>query len=125
MNNLGSYLSGLTQEQREEMREKGAESRRLKQEWAQNNLKLSYEDENCWTELAKEANVRLPLRNVPATEVKYVRKLLKRLNIDQKEWLDVEGYSSLKQFGLNNPEWTARAHCGLVLEWWKEKNEKV
>lgn len=122
MNQLSSYLSNISAEDKQLMREKAKETRKAKQEWAEANLKQDFLDLPYWRQLASEAGVRLPMSYVPAIEVKHVKKLLKKLNIDVKEWCEVEGYSTLKKFGVDNPTYPAYAHCGLVLEYWKENN---
>lgn len=110
------YLTNLTPEQRLEMREKAKASKAAKKLFAEENLKTSWQDENHWRELASRIGFRLPASYIPCSEVKHLKRLLKLCKIDPKQWAEIEGYSSLKGFALDNPEIPAYARCGLVLE---------
>lgn len=119
-NPLKHYLSSLSEKDKEEMRNKARESREAKKK-AGKHLKQDFLDLNYWKEIASEAGIRLPMSYIPASETKYAKKALKKLGIDQKEWLEAEGFANMKQFAQNNPDWPAYAVVGLVLEYWKEK----
>lgn len=101
----------------DEDRQKAKESRLAKKQWAEENLKLTYEDENVWEELAKKHRVRLPQKHSPNTELKYMKRMFKKLGLDTKLYLEDCGVASLKQLVSINPTWTARAECGLLLEY--------
>lgn len=117
----GDYLAKLTAEDMQLIRIKAKETKDAKRLYAQENLNTDYgDDEAVWRALAKEVGFRLPVWYHPASNTKYVKKLLKHLGIHVKEWLEVEGFSKLGDFAIANPTWTALAHCGLVLEYWKE-----
>lgn len=112
------YLSNLTPEQRLEMREKAKASKAAKKLFAEDNLKTSWQDENHWRELASRIGFRLPTSYIPCSETKHLKRLLKVCNIDVKDWAEIEGYSSLRGFGVDNPEIPAYVRCGLVLEYY-------
>lgn len=104
----------------EEHRQKAKLKRVNQKAWALENLKTSYLDLPVWRELASEAGVRLPQSHVPASETKFLKRILKKLDIDPKNWCDVQGYKTLKGFSKDNPEANAVLEIGLVLEYWRE-----
>lgn len=118
------YLVNLTVEQRLQMVIKSKNTRDAKRAWGEEHLKQDYgQDEAHWRALASEAGIRLPAKYIPSSDTKYLKRILKKLNIEAKEWLDVEGYTTLKDFSVNNPTWPSYAHIGLLLEYWKENKE--
>lgn len=100
----------------QEDREKGQQARLLKKQWALENLVLDYEDELHWQTLAKQHGVRLPSQYVPNNELKYMKRIMKKLEVDPKDYLDACGVTTLKQLVKLNPTWNARAEIGLLLE---------
>ena len=108
----------------DEDRQKAKESRLAKKQWAEENLKLVYEDESVWEELAKKHRVRLPQKQIPNTELKYMKRMFKHLGLDMKLYLEDSGVASLKQLVSLNPTWTARAECGMLLEYFDEYFDK-
>ena len=120
---MKDYLATLTPEQRQENLEKAKAAREAKKK-AGENLKQDWLDENHWRSLASKYGTRLPLSYIPASDTKYIRRILKKLEIDPKEWLEVEGYKSLGDFGKQNPNTPAWVHVGLLLEWWDEKESQ-
>jgi len=115
-------LSILTPEQRLEMQAKTAATREAKK-LAGQHLKQDWADLSFWRETASLAGIRLPISYVPATETKYIRKTLKKLDISIEEWLDVTGFKTLKGFGECNTNSPAFVEVGLALEYWNEKRE--
>lgn len=109
------YLKNLTAEQRVELREKAKASREAKK-LAGAILKNDFADEPHWRELASKIGFRMPATYIPCSETKHLKKALKLCNIDPKEWAEIEGYSSLKGFGIDNPDWPAYARIGTLLE---------
>ena len=105
----------MTDTQREEVRLK----RIADQEWAKEHLKTIYMDENYWREIASELGCRLPSWWIPGTEVKYLRRISKKLNFDLKLFVESTGFSNIKEFCQANSKFTALALSGLVLEWYK------
>lgn len=112
-----SYLENLTPEQREEMRRKASETREAKK-IAGENLKKDYLDMPHWRELASKAacGIRFPSDYIPCSDVKYARRVLKKLGRDVDWWKEKTGYKNLAEFGKMNPEWNAQAMVGLILE---------
>lgn len=104
----------------EEQRAQAKETRQAKKILAEQTLKLEYADENHWASLASKYSVRLPVYYQPSSEIKYVRRIAKKLNIDINEFLSSTGYSNVKSLVLANPTWTARAICGVLLEFYDD-----
>ena len=104
----------------QEDREKGKQARLLKKQWALENLILDYEDEQHWQTLAKKHGVRLPSQYVPNNELKYMKRIMKKLDVDPKDYLDACGVTTLKQLVKLNPTWNARAEIGLLLEYFDD-----
>jgi len=115
-----SHLSNLTDEQRVEMREKAAESKRIAVEYAQNNLKLEYAEMNHWESIARSYNIRQPQAHFPAYDIKYMRRIANKIGFDIDIFVRETGFKGLKQFAEANPTWSARAVSGLVLECFTE-----
>lgn len=76
-----------------------------------------------WRSLASKAGVRLPASYIVNSEIKYVRRVAAKLDIDLKEYLEACGASNLKQLAKMNPNFPAIAEVGLLLEWWDESEE--
>ena len=102
-------------------KEQAAASRLAKKQWAEQNLKLSYEDSPLWRELASKYNTRLPSYVHPNTASKYLKRMLTHLGVDSKEYLADCGVTTFKQLAEMNPEYTAMAEVGHLLEWYDEK----
>lgn len=117
----GEHLRNMTPEERKANLAKAKEARAAKIE-AGKYLMQDFEEYPLWKDLASKAGLRLPSYYIPATEVKYIKKALKKLGIEPKEWLEVEGFTKLNQFGKVNPTWPCYAHVGLLLEYWDENN---
>lgn len=122
MSHLDNYLSKITAEDMQQMRIKAKETKDAKKLWAEQNLIQCFgDDEVEWRTLASKAGIRMPAKYVPSSDVKYMKRTLKKLNIDPKEWLEVEGYTTLKGFSNDNPMWPMYGWIGLLLEYWEEK----
>lgn len=117
-------LTNLTQEERLALREKAVASRASKKK-AGECLKQDWVDLPVWKQLASEAGIRLPQSHIPSSEIKHLKKALKKLNVDPKEWCDVQGYKTLKGFSKDNPEANAVLEVGLLLEYCSESKENV
>lgn len=115
-----SHLQNITPEQRLEMAEKRRLTQEAKAAYAQANLKIDYADDGHWQDLAKEYGVRLPNRTSPGSELKYVKRILKKFDIDAREYCETCGVTTLKQLSELNPEHTARAMVGQMLEYVQE-----
>lgn len=104
-------------------KEQAAASRLAKKQWAEENLKLTYEDSPLWRELASKYNTRLPSYVHPNTASKYLKRMLNHLGVDSKEYLADCGVKNFKQLAELNPEYTAMAEVGLFLEWVDDKED--
>ena len=102
-------------------KEQAAASRLAKKQWAEENLKLEYADSPLWRELASKYNTRLPSYVHPNTASKYLKRMLNHLGVDSKEYLADCGVTTFKQLAELNPEYTAMAEVGHLLEWYDEK----
>lgn len=114
------FISNQTPEQRAAALEKGRIARQEKMEYAKKHLKMDYADDDCWKELAKEANFRLPQKHLPCSETRFVKRLMKHLSLDDKWFQEYSGCRTIKELVKLNLETTARAMCGQFLEAWKE-----
>ena len=110
-------LVPMTDEQRQEIKDK----RVADQEYAKEHLKTEYMDQKYWAEKASEYGLRLPGWWIPSSEIKYIRRACKKLNIDINDFIESTGFSNLSQLAANNPTFTALAMVGLVLEF-RENN---
>lgn len=118
---MNDYIKNLTPEERAANREKGRlakESKKL----AGEDIKQDYVDLPHWRTLASEFGIRLPSTYLPATETKHIRRALKKLNIEVSDWLEVQGFTKIADFGIANPEHSAVLEVGLALEYKKENN---
>lgn len=116
-----AHLKNITEEQRKEMQEKSRISRELKRE-AGEKLFQAFKDKNYWKELHSKYGLRMPQSSIPNTEVKYLKRVCKKLDIDYKEYLSDCGVTTFKQIVAMNPDWPAYAETSLLLEYWDEKN---
>ena len=105
-------------------KEQATASRLAKKQWAEENLKLTYDDLPHWKELASKYNTRLPSYVHPNTASKYLKRMLTHLGVDSKEYLESCGVKSFKQLAEMNPEYNAQAEVGLLLEWHDSKEGK-
>lgn len=113
---MNKVFTPMTDEQREQSKE----TRQAKKLLAEQTLKLDYADENHWTTLASKYSVRLPVYYQPSSEIKYVRRVAKNLNIDINDFLASTGYTNVKSLAAANPTWSARAICGILLEFYDD-----
>lgn len=101
----------------QEMKDKAVEAKKAKVAYAQENLQLDYGDEQHWRELAKKHNIRLPTYYHPNVETKYLKRAMKKLNVDMKEYLESCGVLTLKELVSLNPTHTALSEVGFLLEY--------
>ena len=102
-------------------KEQATASRLAKKQYAEENLKLTYADSPLWRELASKYNTRLPSYVHPNTASKYLKRVMNHLGVDSKEYLADCGVTTFKQLAEMNPEYTAMAEVGHLLEWYDEK----
>lgn len=117
---MNPYLANITPEQRQEMIQKGAEQKRIKQQWAKDNLKLDYSDETHWRELASKHGYRLPVYWEKASS-KFVNRFLKRYNLSKEWYEDVTGFKNGNKEAEKNPCMNAVCQVGLLLESYDEE----
>lgn len=108
------HLVRMTDEQRQQAKEK----RIFDQEYALNNLKTTYQDSDYWRSLASEQGVKMPQWWIKGSEIKYIRRVCKKIGVDVSQYLESTGFKTLKELTETNGKYTAFAHVGLVLEWY-------
>ena len=102
-------------------KEQATEARRLKALAAESFIPDDPEDLAVWKALASKYGVRLPSYTQPWTEVKYLKRIMTKLGVEMKDYLEVCGSSTLKGLAKLNPNRPARFEIGLFLEWYDEK----
>lgn len=120
---MQNYLENASVEQRQEWLAKAQEARKLKREAGAHLIQDHGDDEKVWRTLASGVDFRMPASHIPASELKYVRRLLKKIDRDMDWCKDVFGYSNMAQFYKDNPKWNAVSLCGLILEDWNDEIE--
>lgn len=100
-------------------KEQAVAARLAKQEAAK-SLKQDWEDIQHWKELASKHGVRLPMYTAPWTETKHLKRVMSKLNINPKEYLEDCGVSTIKKLVALNPNTPALFEVGLLLEWYEE-----
>ncbi len=111
-------LVPMNEEQRQAVKDK----RIADQDYAKNNLKTEYADQNYWIETASKYGLRLPGWWIPSSEVKYVRRACKKVEIEVTHFVDSTGFSNLSQLAEANSGWTVLSMVGLVLEFKESQN---
>lgn len=110
----------------EEDRAKASEVKEHKKQWALANLKQDFEDLQTWKDLASKHSVRLPIYYAAGTEIKFIKRMAKKLGVNIDEFLGSTGFTTLKQMALSNITWPSYALCGILLEYAEEVNvEKI
>ena len=121
---LNHILTPLTQEQREENQKKREDTRKRLLEESK-NLIQDFTDLPHWRVLASKHNIKLPAHFYPSTDVRVMRKYLKKLGIEKekmKEYLYSCGVASLQELCNLNPTYPCYAEIGFALEWIEESN---
>lgn len=101
-------------------KEQAAASKLAKQEAAK-SLKNDFADMNTWKELASKHGVRLPIYTAPWTETKYLKRTMKKLGVEPKEYLEACGVTTIKQLVQLNTNTPAYMEVGMLLEWVEEQ----
>jgi len=86
------------------------------------NLKLEYLDSNYWSGLASKYGVRMP-NNADKVTAGLITKYLRRIGVS-RETFD-NHYTNSSYFIKHNPEWSAYAFVGLLLELKEESTHGV
>jgi hypothetical protein len=113
---MNKTFTPMTDEQRQVVKEK----REAAQLWASENLRDDFVDEPTWRALGSEYGVRFPQRHVPGTELKYLKRTCKKLNIEISSFLESTGFSTLKQLAEVNKTWPSWSLVGLILEFYHD-----
>ena len=112
-------LTALTPDQRQEAVEKAKLAREQKKLDC-SHIRTEYADLPHWRELASKYGIRLPTAHFPATDVKYVKRAARKVDIDIKDYAESTGCKTLKEFAELNESWSSQAMVGLFLEWYDE-----
>lgn len=114
-------LENITPEQRQAYLEQGRIARQEKIKWAETNLDMEYgEDEAEWRRLFALYGVRAPQKHIPATEVKYLKRMVKTVGADMQAYMIACGTKNVVQLAKMNPRENALASCGYFIEYWYE-----
>lgn len=113
------HLVPMTEEQREEVKQKRVEA----QQWAKLNLKTDYADEKFWKDKGSELGIRSPGWWIKGSEVKYIRRTCKKLGLEVSEYVESTGFKNLNEFSAHNPKLNAVCMVGLVIEYYLNKGE--
>lgn len=116
-------LGNLSKEERLANLEKARISREKKKE-AGKHLRQAYVDEAYHRKTASKFGLRMPASYISACNTKHLKRVMKKLEINPSEWLAVEGYKSLADFGRENPTVSAAEHIGILLEWYCENGSE-
>ena len=114
------HVKNMTEEERQALQDKMQAGREARAEqialWkTQPHYLTKWSDMPYWESLARKHSVRLPPDYIPSTEVKYVRRVMKKLGVDSVWYKDHNGCTYQEMCQLN-PTMSARALCGLMLE---------
>ncbi len=118
-----SYFDTLTQEQREENLRLGRIAREKKvEDWKSKAylLQREFKDKPYWRKLASKHGVKMPANYVPGTELKLVRRAMKRSGVTPEQVKEAFG-GDVKHLQAMNPTWPCFALIGLILELAEEK----
>lgn len=77
-------------------------------------------DDDHWVELARRANVNLPMFYVRPSDAG-VKGTLRKLNLDWNLYLEAYGWATTAEFEKLNPTFSMRPLTGLILELWDEQ----
>lgn len=114
-------LENITPEQRQAYLEQGRIARQEKMKWAKTNLDMEYgEDEAEWRRLFSLYSLRAPQRHIPATQVKYLKRMVKAVGADMQAYMNACGTKNVVQLAKMNPRENALASCGYFIEYWHE-----
>lgn len=89
------------------------------------SLKQDFLDFNHWKELSSKYSFRLPPYYQPSSQTKYLKRLAKHLGFDIKDYLEDCGATTAKQLVSFNENFPSYAECGLMLEWWDDKQQDM
>lgn len=109
-------IEDFTPEYRALIQKAAKEKRDAHIAFANKYLKLDFADAAHWRALASKHGVRLPAWYMPGSELKHIRRALRRLDLGSEGMRDATGFASAAEFAAANPTWPAFALVGLLLE---------
>lgn len=115
-------LGNLSKEERLANLEKARISREKKKE-AGKHLRQDFADESVFRENASNIGFRLASSYIPASEQKYLRRLLKHLDKDMDWWRESNGYKNVEQWCKDNPNMPAYYLQALTIEDYLEEGK--
>jgi len=81
-------------------------------------------DDDHWVDLAREAEVVLPMFYVRPSDAA-VKGLLRKLNISWIHYIEAYGWETTAEFEALNPKFSMRPLAGLILELWDERRRSI
>lgn len=119
-----NHLTDITEAQRAELLEKARIAREERKALFQSQahlLKNDFMDKPHWRRLCSKYGVRMPADYVPGTELRLVRKAMRKAGVSPEKVR--EAFGDLKALQRDNPDWPAYALIGLVLELVEEQTQ--
>ncbi len=117
--------NNLSPEERQELLDKAQLERKRKRlegiDFAEKYLKLDYDEEGYWKELASKLGIRRFQWYVKA-DPKHMRKALKKVGRDAEWFKDITGFSTFREHEKANPSMTANSFLGFMCE---QVNEEI
>lgn len=106
----------MTPEYRALMQEAAKAKREAQIAYAHQHLRKDFADTSHWKALASKYGVRLPAWYMPGSELKYLRRACRRLEMGSEGMRAATGFSTAQAFAAANPAWPAFALVGVLLE---------
>lgn len=113
-----NHLKDLTDAERTELLESARKAREERKALFQSQahlLKQDFADKPHWRRLASSHGVRMPADYVPGTELRLVRKAMRKAGVTPDAVREAFG-GDVKKLQRENPTWPAFALIGLILE---------
>ena len=115
-------IKDISPEQRKEILEKGRIARKAAIEAGESLFHdFSSEDIANWKELHKKYGLRMPQKHIPNTETKHLKRTIKAVGADLKEYLEDCGVKTLAELVQMNDNWPSYSCVGFFLEWWDDR----
>ena len=93
---------------------------REQSEFQRELYKRKFLDDDHWVNLARDANISLPMYYVRPSDAA-VKSLLRRLRVSWDVYLEAFGWETTADFERYNPTYSMRPLAGLILELWDEQ----
>jgi len=81
-------------------------------------------DDDHWVDLARDANVTLPMFYVRPSDAG-VKGLLRKLGLSWLHYIEAYGWETTADFERLNPKFSMRPLAGLILELWDERKRTL